>query len=43
MRRTPEAEVRAVVDYVRTYSDELAELTYEPERAFETLRSPSRC
>lgn len=32
-----EAAVRVVTDYVMTYADELAELTFEPEREFETL------
>ncbi len=32
-----EAAMRVVADYVNTYADELADLTFEPEREFETL------
>jgi DNA helicase-2/ATP-dependent DNA helicase PcrA len=32
-----EAGVRVIADYVRTYADELSNLTFEPEREFETL------
>jgi DNA helicase II / ATP-dependent DNA helicase PcrA len=31
------AGVRVISDYVRTYADELSDLTFEPEREFETL------
>jgi DNA helicase-2/ATP-dependent DNA helicase PcrA len=31
------AGVRVIADYVQTYADELADLTFEPEREFETL------
>jgi DNA helicase-2/ATP-dependent DNA helicase PcrA len=32
-----EKAVRVVADYVQTYAKELSDLTFEPERAFETL------
>jgi DNA helicase-2/ATP-dependent DNA helicase PcrA len=37
LRNMQAAGVRVISDYVRTYAQELADLTYEPEREFETL------
>jgi DNA helicase-2/ATP-dependent DNA helicase PcrA len=36
-RNMQEKGIRIVTDYVKTYADELADLTFEPEREFETL------